>query len=250
MSLLITIVKAPDSIAVAVPSMSFDEQGGTMGRGEENNWVLDDPELYLSSLHCEFSFENGQYYLIDRSTNGTFYNNSVDPMGKGSRLPVNHNDRFIIGDYEFSISIQNQPANVGLANDPFSSVAENTASLPGDSLFGSDPSIDSFASSPFDNGPLSAGDPLFAGGASESDPLAALDKARGGAAPFPDSSKPVLADDLFSSATHSDGANPLNQQLDWPEPKKPASNIPQNVIPDDWDLDSDAATEVVSSTLR
>ena len=120
MSLLITLVKAPDSIVTSVSSMVFDGHGGTMGRGEENNWVLEDPELYLSSLHCEISYESGQYFIIDRSTNGTFYNGSLDPIGKGSRLPVNNNDRFIIGDYEFSLTIQPQTVAPGFADDPFS----------------------------------------------------------------------------------------------------------------------------------
>lgn len=244
MSLLITIVKAPDSIAVAVPSMSFDVQGGTLGRGEENNWKLDDPELYLSSLHCEFSFENGQYYITDRSTNGTFYNGSVDPMGKGSRLPVSNNDRFIIGDYEFSITIQDQSANLGLANDPFSSsTGVIPSSIPGENLFATGDSLDSFASSPFNNGQAQGGDPLFASGAVDSDPLAALDKAKGGAIPRPAEGAPYASNDPFSSAAHSDGANPLNQQVDWPEPIPQSSDMAQNVIPDDWDLDGEGPVE-------
>ncbi|NNE64492.1 MAG: FHA domain-containing protein, partial [Gammaproteobacteria bacterium] len=136
MSILITLVKAPDSIAASRTSISFDESGGSMGRGEDNTWVLEDPELYLSSQHCEIVFENGQYFLIDRSTNGTFYNGSVDPMGKGSRLAVQDNDRFIIGDYEFAISRQSQSAMPELSNNPFAGVAGQFSSdfddAPGD----------------------------------------------------------------------------------------------------------------------
>ena len=238
MSLLISIVKAPDSIVVTVPSMSFDAQGGTLGRAEDNSWVLDDPELYLSSLHCEICFENGQYYLIDRSTNGTFYNGSVDPMGKGSRLPVNNNDRFIIGDYEFSINVQDQPVNMGLANDPFSSPAEGMpSSIPGDSLFGSAAPLENFAGSPFDSGHSPGSDPLFNANTGDADPLAALDKARGGAA--------AGSNDLFSMPTHSDGASPLNQQVDWPEPIPRGGNVSQNVIPDDWNLDTEEPVQAI-----
>ncbi len=235
MSLRITIIKAPDSIAVKQNSISLDEQGGTLGRGDENTWVLDDPELYLSSLHCQFSFEAGQYYIIDQSTNGTFYNGAADPMGKGSRLPVQDGNRFIIGDYEFTIEVQ-ASASAGIAaglsdlsspfstNDPFSS-------LPSDGL-------DDFASSPFNEGAASAPPPIFSPGQVDSDPLAALDKARGGSTPQGLSPLPSASGDLFSTPTHSDGANPLNQQIDWPAPVSSPTPASHNVIPDDWDDDA------------
>ncbi len=215
-----------------------------MGRGDDNTWVLDDPELFLSSLHCEFSFEGGQYYITDRSTNGTFYNGSVDPMGKGIRQAVSNNDHFIIGDYEFSISIQEQSANKGLANDPFSNAGGGiVSSIPGDRLFEPDSSLDNYASGPFDGG-QAQGAELFASSASNADPLAALDKAKGRATPLPVEGPPFTSDDLFSSATHSDGANLLNQQVDWPEPIPQSNDAPLNVIPDDWDMDSNDSIEV------
>ncbi len=249
MSLVIILIKAPGSIDEAASSMSLDKQGATLGRGEENNWVLDDPELYLSSLHCEFSFENEQYYITDRSTNGTFYNGSVDPIGKGSKLPVNKGDRFIIGDYEFSISDQEPSARKESANNPFSDPGEGLpSSIPGDRLFASDESLGSFTGSPFDGEQVSSNNPLFSSGTVDSDPLAALDKARGGSMPLTAEPIPVVADDLFSSSTQSDGANPLNQQLEWPEPIPSINNTPENVIPDDWDIDVEEPAEVAPVT--
>ncbi|MCP4492604.1 MAG: type VI secretion system-associated FHA domain protein TagH [Gammaproteobacteria bacterium] len=235
MSLLITIVKAPDSIAVKQRSISLGEHGGTLGRGDENTWVLDDPELYLSSLHCQFSFEAGQYYITDQSTNGTFYNGSVDPMGKGSTLPVQDGNRFIIGDYEFSIEVQGSASSAiatGLSglDSPFST----------NDAFGSPSSagLDDFASSPFNEGSAAAPPPIFSPGQADSDPLAALDKARGGSTPQGFSQLPPALGDLFSAPTHSDGASPLNQQLDWPTPAANPTPVPNNVIPDDWDDDT------------
>lgn len=249
MSLVITLIKAPGSKDVAESSMSLDRQGCTLGRGEENNWVLDDPELFLSSLHCEFSFENDQYYITDRSTNGTFYNGSVDPMGKGSKLPINNNDRFIIGDYEFSLAVQDPSASRGSANSPFSSSGEGVPSaIPGDGLFASDDSFGNFSNSPFDGEQMSASNPLFSSGAVDSDPLAALDKARGGTMPLTGKPLPVVSNELFNSSTQSDGANPLNQQVEWPEAIPPLNNTPENVIPDDWDIDVDDPVAVAPLT--
>ncbi len=249
MSLVVTLVSAPDSINVAVSSMSFDGQGGTLGRGEENNWVLDDPELYLSSLHCEFSFENGQHYITDRSTNGTFYNGRPDPMGKGSKLPVNNNDRFIIGDYEFSISVQESSAITGSASDPFFRSGEGiSSSIPGDRLFASDGSIDGFADSPFDGEQVPGSNPLFTSGIVDSDPLAALDKARGGGVRLTGEPVPVVSNDQFSSSSLPENANPLYQQVEWPEPISPSNKTPENVIPDDWDSEVDGSVAVTPLT--
>jgi len=72
--------------------------------------VLDDPERYLSTTHCGLSLENGQFYIADLSTNGTFLNGSTNAMGKGTKLPLNDGDSFTLGDYEFAVSL-NQSAS-------------------------------------------------------------------------------------------------------------------------------------------
>lgn len=224
MSLFVTIIKAPESVVVTESSRPFSAEGGTIGRGAENTWPLEDPELYLSSLHCQFVFENGQYYLVDQSTNGTFYNGSSDPMGKGSRLPVSDKDQFTIGDYQFSISVRDQASQAALSSDPFG-VPTPTNNL------------DGFASSPFDGGIVDSKDPLFGQENADFDPLAALDKARGG--PTSESGAVAgLSADPFANASPSSSVDPLAQQLDWPVavPAEPGSG---SVIPDDWDLDGE-----------
>lgn len=224
MPLRLTMLKAPASVAMTATTIVLDEKGGTLGRGPDNTWVLDDPDLYLSSLHCQFSFENGQYYLVDHSTNGTFYGGSMDPMGKGTRLPVYNNDRFAIGDYEFSIGLETVSAG---ADDPFADAGAALGSG------GAGDSLDGFASNPFAVGSPSTRAPLFTAEPGDADPLAALDKARG-QEPF--STSPSGAADPFAGPTHSDGADSLNQQIDWPEPKPAASG---GVIPDDWNSEED-----------
>ena len=116
MSLLVTSIKSPESVALAESSKTFGVQGGSIGRGKNNFWVLDDPSRYLSSTHCKISYENGQYFITDLSTNGTFLNGSPSPLGKGSKSPVQDGDSFALGDYEFKVSILSTDA----LSDPFS----------------------------------------------------------------------------------------------------------------------------------
>jgi type VI secretion system FHA domain protein len=233
MSLLISILKAPDSVVVTESSRTFDSEGGTIGRGRDNLWILDDPERYLSTHHCKFSYENGQFFITDLSTNGTFYNGSEDPIGKGNKIPIKDQDTFILGDYEFSIKVLND------------SLQPNPADVFSSSPFGNDianvPSSFS-AESPFASGHVSSSEPLFGEGGLETDPLAALDKARGGGDPLKSEFPADSSIDPFSIPTQSDNADPLNQQISWPD-SVPDSSVPDpgfkstGAIPDDWDDD-------------
>lgn len=227
-AIVISIINAPDKVALTETSKTIGTQGGSIGRNEDNLWMLDDPERYLSGRHCAFSFDNGQFYITDLSTNGTFYNGSPDPMGKGSKQPVRDNDRFAVGDYEFSIQLKLDSAspqvNDGFAASPFDDELSGPSS--------------GFAASPFASELDAGSDVLMPGYSQETDPLQALDKAgseRGGQ----DSAGDIAGGDLFSASTQADHVDPLNQQLDWPQPAgtgSASSNI-GSVIPDDWDDD-------------
>ncbi|MFA5529988.1 MAG: type VI secretion system-associated FHA domain protein TagH, partial [Thiohalomonadaceae bacterium] len=107
MSLLLTIITAPASVFVSESSKTFGAEGGTIGRGTDNTWALEDPDRFLSSLHCRISSEDGKYFLVDLSTNGTFLNGAPSPMGKGCKLPLHDGDTFSVGDYQFSVSLWN-----------------------------------------------------------------------------------------------------------------------------------------------
>ena len=83
----------------------FDTQGGTIGRGPDNDWVLPDPEKFVSTHHAQIACRNGIFYLCDVSTNGTFVNGSPQPIGSGSEQQLVEGDRVQIGDYEVGVSL-------------------------------------------------------------------------------------------------------------------------------------------------
>lgn len=245
MPLLVTIIKAPESVSVVESTKTFDEQGGSLGRGKDNAWVLDDPERFLSTCHCQISSENGQFYITDLSTNGTFFNGAVHPMGKGTKLVLNDGNVFVLGDYEFSVSTN--MASQGANSDPFSSNQSSVENAVDDAIFSSPAPGNNFGLSsdanPFGGGHVSSSDSLFSTSAEETDPLAALDKAQGGssgisqdfanvASPASDPFQAPSSNDPFAAPTHSDQANPLNEQISWP------SSTPEQDggggIPDNW----------------
>lgn len=94
-------ILGPDSTHV------FSVHGGTVGRGPDNDWVLPDPDRFISSHHAMVDYRTGSYYLTDTSTNGVYVNDSDQPVGKGTPLRLYDGDRLRMGDYQFEVSIVN-----------------------------------------------------------------------------------------------------------------------------------------------
>lgn len=234
MALRLALIKAPDNLAAGELGASvhtFDELGGTLGRSSSNSWVLPDPDRFLSSCHCEIICEQGQFFLVDLSTNGTFLNGSPEPLGKGMRSPLTDGDTFEMGDYRFSVSldsgaIPDSPSSAqALRRDPFAAGVDADQPNPGglkSALF----EASAFDSAPFPDGTIESifnASPL----PENRDPLALLDRAQG------HQDSPVDDDPFatFESGRSINHTPALDEALSWPETKT------QNLIPDDWEDD-------------
>jgi type VI secretion system protein len=83
----------------------FDEQGGTIGRSLQNDWILPDPLRYISGRHATIDYRGGIYYLLDTSTNGIYLNGDREPIGKGVPRRLFNGDQLRLGDFEIVASI-------------------------------------------------------------------------------------------------------------------------------------------------
>lgn len=83
----------------------FGEQGGSIGRSLENDWILPDPDRYISGRHATIDHKGGMYYLLDTSSNGVYVNEEVEPIGRGNPRRLFDGDRLRMGDFEFRVSI-------------------------------------------------------------------------------------------------------------------------------------------------
>jgi type VI secretion system protein ImpI len=72
-------------------------RGLDVGRDAHLDWTLPDPTRYVSGKHCEVRFRDGEYWLYDVSTNGTFLNGSQFRLDAPYRLQ--DGDRLVIGPY-------------------------------------------------------------------------------------------------------------------------------------------------------
>jgi len=83
----------------------FGLAGGTIGRAQSNDWVLPDPERFISSHHAEIERRGDGYYIVDRSINGTYVNQAEQPVGHGNAQLLADGDRIRIGEYEIVANV-------------------------------------------------------------------------------------------------------------------------------------------------
>lgn len=89
-------------------SQLFGVTGGRIGRAQDNDWVLPDPDRYVSSHHVKVSFRAGKWILEDTSTNGTFINGSDTAASIEGPYSLQDGDRLRLGDYELLVSIDDR----------------------------------------------------------------------------------------------------------------------------------------------
>jgi len=105
MALKLRIVSEQRRVLGQRQGIVFGVGGGSIGRAGDNDWVLPDPQRYLSSHHARVHFRHGLFLLEDLSTNGTFLNDSDEPIPKRTPCEINHGDIVRLGDYEMVVSI-------------------------------------------------------------------------------------------------------------------------------------------------
>lgn len=72
MPLILDLVNAEGQSSAQKSSVTFRNAGGTIGRADSATWMLADRSRHISGVHAEISYEEGVYYLTDRSTNGIY----------------------------------------------------------------------------------------------------------------------------------------------------------------------------------
>jgi type VI secretion system FHA domain protein len=107
----------------------FHEEGGTIGRSLQNDWILPDPDRYISGRHATIDFKGGIYYLVDTSSNGVYVNGDCEPVGKGNVRRLFNGDTLRLGDFEITVSIEHGESIVVPLDEPESHVGENVAPL-------------------------------------------------------------------------------------------------------------------------
>jgi type VI secretion system protein len=105
MALRLRVVSEHSTRLGALATKVFSVHGGTIGRATDNEWILPDPERYLSGKHARVDFRAGAYILVDTSSNGTYVNGAQVPLGKYHDYALKDGDYVRLGEYELLVSI-------------------------------------------------------------------------------------------------------------------------------------------------
>ena len=105
MLLALSIVSEQGAALGSTAYKVFDERGGSIGRITGNDWVLPDPQNFVSSRHALVRSAGGVFYLEDRSSNGTFINAPDQLTSRGEPQALHDGDRLFIGDYEIIVQL-------------------------------------------------------------------------------------------------------------------------------------------------
>ena len=80
--------------------MVFDSAGGNIGRAADNDWVLPDPQRFVSAHHARIHHREGLYVLEDTSTNGVYVNDDDQPVAKRGAHVLQNGDIIRFGEYQ------------------------------------------------------------------------------------------------------------------------------------------------------
>lgn len=115
MTLLLRVVSYTDTPPSRPIENTFQSLGGSIGRGSQCDWVLDDPDKFLSGQHATIEFTPPHYYLTDTSSNGVYINQSNTPLGKGNSVRLSNGDTVEMGEYVISVTLTESSS---LASNP------------------------------------------------------------------------------------------------------------------------------------
>ena len=80
----------------------FHAEGGTLGSGGEDHWLLQDRRGRIAPGHAEISLFDGGFCLVDRSGH-TFVNHATLPLGRNRRAALRDGDELLVGDYRLRV---------------------------------------------------------------------------------------------------------------------------------------------------
>ncbi|CAM3827588.1 type VI secretion system-associated FHA domain protein TagH [Parendozoicomonas haliclonae] len=104
--LILEVIDGPVETNMAGHKKVFTNVGGSIGRADSNSWALPDVERIVSSVHADIVYADGGYFIVDKSTNGTFINGTDNPLGAGNKSKLNDGDLITIGHYQIKSTLQ------------------------------------------------------------------------------------------------------------------------------------------------
>ena len=174
-TITLTVISFNGSPSDGALSTTFDELGGAIGRADNNQLVLPDPDRTISRIHAQVAYRAGNYVVIDRGSNAISLNNR--PLGNGREMPLGDGDRLQIGGYVL-LARRGTAAAPAATDDPFADLLGPASDRPGAPSRGTrapaaafDP-LDLFDAAPVTQGSRAPAGPAHPGIPDDWDPFA------------------------------------------------------------------------------
>ncbi len=105
MELVIEVISSEKHLMGGNAKCVFKPAGGVIGRSSECDWVIPDQTRHISGRHAIVSYEAGQFFITDISTNG-IYLNGVETLHRNQATPLADGDRLLMGQIHFTVRVQ------------------------------------------------------------------------------------------------------------------------------------------------
>lgn len=105
MALRLEVLSDHSKLLGEAASIVIGVGGGSFGRAHDNDWVLPDPQRYLSGHHGRIHFRQGAFYLEDLSTNGVYVNGATLPISRTGPHALKDGDVLRFGEYEVRATV-------------------------------------------------------------------------------------------------------------------------------------------------
>jgi len=122
MKLIFKIINNPSIGAPSDKCKVFDSSSAIIGRSQNSDWVLPDPDRFISSKHAEILLRDNQFYLKDISSNGVINGLTDEAIGNNQELHITNGQTFLIGEYLIQAELE------GVSNQGQPQAAQSIAS--------------------------------------------------------------------------------------------------------------------------
>lgn len=123
MTLSLAVLSSP----VPQPLATFRLESGraVLGRGEDCDWRLEDPGMFVSRHHCVVEVTDRGWTVTDTSSGGLFLDEALQPLGQGRSASLRDGMRLRMGDLILGVELGHfgqapeAPRDSGVGRDPF-----------------------------------------------------------------------------------------------------------------------------------
>jgi type VI secretion system protein len=122
MKLIFIIINNPSCGTPSEKRKVFDSNFSTIGRSASCDWVLPDPDRFISSKHAEINLRDNQFFLKDVSSNGTINGLTDEAIGNNQELLITNGQTFLVGEFLIQAELEGaehgqQPSTQSIASD-------------------------------------------------------------------------------------------------------------------------------------